>query len=165
MPRLVYQHWADAALSTLQIDKQRAQLYFDLFNTVRDRQPEEAQQCARIELAADESERAQLRADASVDLYSFMVFLFLQCFNKPSLRSPRAFRSEMWPGNEPASPEAAALQNLHNHHAHLPPQVSAALTHKAGEEPALRDFVKVWLAACARKTQIARPFAALPATD
>ncbi|XP_047419410.1 TBCC domain-containing protein 1 isoform X3 [Sciurus carolinensis] len=114
-PRLYWSTWRHIACGKLQLAKDLAWLYFEIFDSLSVRTPE-----ARLEwsevlsncMSEDEVEKQRNRL--SVDTLQFLLFLYIQQLNKVSLRT--SLIGEEWPSpkSRSQSPDLTEKSNCHN---------------------------------------------------
>ncbi|XP_009486268.2 TBCC domain-containing protein 1 [Pelecanus crispus] len=95
-PRLSWPRWRHIACGKLQLGRDLAWLYFELFHSLLRRDPPCRLEWAEAEAAcasADDLERE--RSKLSVDTLQFLLFLYVQQVNKVSLRT--SLIGEEWP--------------------------------------------------------------------
>ncbi|XP_028586710.2 TBCC domain-containing protein 1 [Podarcis muralis] len=87
-PHLSWPMWRHIACGKLQIEKDLAWLYFELFDSLVERTSEERLEWAEvISSCATEEEAEKQKNKLSVDTLQFLLFLYIQQLNKVSLRT------------------------------------------------------------------------------
>ncbi|XP_030311844.1 TBCC domain-containing protein 1 [Calypte anna] len=101
-PRLWWPRWRHIACGKLQLGRDLAWLYFELFHSLRRRDPPRRLEWAEVEAAcANVEELERERSKLSVDTLQFLLFLYVQQLNKVSLR--RSLVGEEWPSRRSRS--------------------------------------------------------------
>lgn len=114
-PRLYWPTWRHIACGKLQLAKDLAWLYFEIFDNLSERTPEERLEWSEIlSNCTTEDEVEKQRNQLSVDTLQFLLFLYIQQLNKISLRT--SLVGEEWPSprNRPKSPSPAERSSCHN---------------------------------------------------
>ncbi|XP_027506264.1 TBCC domain-containing protein 1 [Corapipo altera] len=102
-PRLRWPRWRHIACGKLQLDRDLAWLYFELFRGLLEPDPPRRLRWAEAEAScasAEELERE--RSKLSVDTLQFLLFLYVQQLHKVSLR--RSLLGDEWPSPRTTSP-------------------------------------------------------------
>ncbi|CAM5139278.1 unnamed protein product [Eretmochelys imbricata] len=95
-PRLFWPMWRHIACGKLQLAKDLAWLYFEIFGSLVERTPEEHLEWAEVVSSCkSEEELEKQRNKLSVDSLQFLLFLYIQQLNKVSLRT--SLIGEEWP--------------------------------------------------------------------
>nr|XP_056705851.1 TBCC domain-containing protein 1-like [Euleptes europaea]XP_056722789.1 TBCC domain-containing protein 1-like [Euleptes europaea] len=95
-PYLFWPMWRHIACGKLQLEKDLAWLYFELFDSLVERTAEERLEWAEVmSSCATEEEAEKQRNKLSVDTLQFLLFLYIQQLNKVSLRT--SLVGEEWP--------------------------------------------------------------------
>ncbi|XP_075412294.1 TBCC domain-containing protein 1 [Tenrec ecaudatus] len=95
-PRLYWSTWRRIACGKLQLAKDLAWLYFEVFDSLVVRPPEERLEWSEvISNCTSEEEVEQQRNQLSVDTLQFLLFLYIQQLNRVSLRT--SLIGEEWP--------------------------------------------------------------------
>ncbi|KAK4472682.1 hypothetical protein MN116_003912 [Schistosoma mekongi] len=104
--RLSYCVWKHVACNKLQLTEDLAWVLFYTCLTMSATQYENLKDIdERVFNAANLTEAERIRASQSVDLFTFVLFLYIQQINKISLRASAASASAEWPGNYSRSSE------------------------------------------------------------
>ncbi|XP_010622495.1 TBCC domain-containing protein 1 isoform X2 [Fukomys damarensis] len=114
-PRLYWSTWRHIACGKLQLAKDVAWLYFEIFDSLSMRSPEERLEWSEIlSNCISEDEIEKQRNQVSVDTLQFLLFLYIQQLNKVSLRT--SLIGEEWPSprNKSQSPDISVKSNCHN---------------------------------------------------
>lgn len=114
-PRLYWPTWRHIACGKLQLAKDLAWLYFEIFDNLSERTPEERLEWSEIlSNCTTKDEVEKQRNQLSVDTLQFLLFLYIQQLNKISLRT--SLIGEEWPSprNRPKSPSPAERSSCHN---------------------------------------------------
>lgn len=114
-PRLYWSTWRHIACGKLQLAKDLAWLYFEIFDNLSERTPEERLEWSEIlSNCTTKDEVEKQRNQLSVDTLRFLLFLYIQQLNKISLRT--SLIGEEWPSprNRPKSPSPAERSSCHN---------------------------------------------------
>lgn len=114
-PRLYWPTWRHIACGKLQLPKDLAWLYFEIFDNLSVRTPEERLEWSEIlSNCATEDEVEKQRNQLSVDTLQFLLFLYIQQLNKISLRT--SLIGEEWPSprGRPQSPSPTERPSCHN---------------------------------------------------
>lgn len=114
-PRLYWPTWRHIACGKLQLPKDLAWLYFEIFDNLSVRTPEERLEWSEIlSNCATEDEVEKQRNQLSVDTLQFLLFLYIQQLNKISLRT--SLIGEEWPSprGRPQSPSPTERPSGHN---------------------------------------------------
>lgn len=114
-PRLYWSTWRHIACGKLQLAKDLAWLYFEIFDNLSVRTPEERLEWSEIlSSCATEDEVEKQRNQLSVDTLQFLLFLYIQQLNKISLRT--SLIGEEWPSSRsrPQSPSPTERPSCHN---------------------------------------------------
>ncbi|XP_014440846.1 TBCC domain-containing protein 1 isoform X2 [Tupaia chinensis] len=114
-PRLSWSAWRHIACGKLQLAKDLAWLYFEIFDSLSVRTPEERLEWSEVmSNCTSEDEVEKQRNQLSVDTLQFLLFLYIQQFNKVSLRT--SLIGEEWPSprHRSPSPDLAEKSNCHN---------------------------------------------------
>ncbi|XP_028635533.1 TBCC domain-containing protein 1 [Grammomys surdaster] len=113
-PRLYWPTWRHIACGKLQLAKDLAWLYFEIFDNLSVRTPEERLEWSEIlSNCATEDEVEKQRSQLSVDTLQFLLFLYIQQLNKISLRT--SLIGEEWPSprSRPQSPSPPERPSCH----------------------------------------------------
>ncbi|XP_052013948.1 TBCC domain-containing protein 1 isoform X2 [Apodemus sylvaticus] len=114
-PRLYWSTWRHIACGKLQLAKDLAWLYFEIFDNLSVRTPEERLEWSEIlSNCVTEDEVEKQRNQLSVDTLQFLLFLYIQQINKISLRT--SLIGEEWPSprSRPQSPSPTERPSCHN---------------------------------------------------
>ncbi|XP_005071758.1 TBCC domain-containing protein 1 isoform X1 [Mesocricetus auratus] len=114
-PRLYWATWRHIACGKLQLAKELAWLYFEIFDNLSVKTPEERLEWSEIlSNCMTEDEVEKQRNQLSVDTLQFLLFLYIQQLNKLSLRT--SLIGEEWPGprSRPQSPSLTERPSCHN---------------------------------------------------
>ncbi|XP_039097586.1 TBCC domain-containing protein 1 [Hyaena hyaena] len=114
-PRLSWSTWRHIACGKLQLAKDLAWLYFEIFDSLAVKTPEERLEWSEIlSNCMSEDEVEKQRNQLSVDTLQFLLFLYMQQLNKVSLRT--SLIGEEWPSprNRSQSPDLAEKSSCHN---------------------------------------------------
>ncbi|XP_034371698.1 TBCC domain-containing protein 1 isoform X2 [Arvicanthis niloticus] len=114
-PRLYWPTWRHIACGKLQLARDLAWLYFEIFDNLSVRTPEERLEWSEIlSNCATEDEVEKQRNQLSVDTLQFLLFLYIQQLNKISLRT--SLIGEEWPSprSRPQSPSSTERPSCHN---------------------------------------------------
>ncbi|GAB1300140.1 TBCC domain-containing protein 1 [Apodemus speciosus] len=114
-PRLYWSAWRHIACGKLQLAKDLAWLYFEIFDNLSVRTPEERLEWSEIlSNCTTEDEVEKQRNQLSVDTLQFLLFLYIQQLNKISLRT--SLIGEEWPSSRsrPQSPSPTERPSCHN---------------------------------------------------
>ncbi|XP_051006723.1 TBCC domain-containing protein 1 isoform X2 [Acomys russatus] len=114
-PRLYWSTWRRIACGKLQLAKDLAWLYFEIFDNLSVRTPEERLEWSEIlSNCTTEDEIEKQRNKLSVDTLQFLLFLYIQQLNKLSLRT--SLIGEEWPSprGRPQSPSLAERPSCHS---------------------------------------------------
>ncbi|XP_044532420.1 TBCC domain-containing protein 1 [Gracilinanus agilis] len=114
-PRLFWATWRHIACGKLQLAKDIAWLYFEIFDSLMVRPPEERLEWAElVSNCSCEEEVEKERNKLSVDTLQFLLFLYIQQLNKVSLRT--SLIGEEWPSprNRSPSPDLSGKSVCHN---------------------------------------------------
>ncbi|EGW01990.1 TBCC domain-containing protein 1 [Cricetulus griseus] len=114
-PRLYWSTWRHIACGKLQLAKELAWLYFEIFDNLSVRTPEERLEWSEIlSNCMTEDEVEKQRNQLSVDTLQFLLFLYIQQLNKISLRT--SLIGEEWPSprSRPQSPSLTERPSCHN---------------------------------------------------
>ncbi|CAH8449475.1 unnamed protein product [Schistosoma turkestanicum] len=104
--RLSYSVWKHVACNKLQLTEDLAWVLFHTCLTMSATQYEKLKDVdERIFNAANVSDAERIRASQSVDLFTFVLFLYIQQINKISLRASAVSASAEWPGSYSRSSE------------------------------------------------------------
>ncbi|XP_066542269.1 TBCC domain-containing protein 1 [Hoplias malabaricus] len=106
-PRLGWHMWRHIACGKLQLAEELAWLYFETFDLLSSRSPEEKLEWAEA-LSQSQSAREidRQRSKLCVDTLQFVLFLYLQQLNRVSLRS--SLIGEEWPSPRARSPSSSS---------------------------------------------------------
>ncbi|XP_066476273.1 TBCC domain-containing protein 1 isoform X2 [Tiliqua scincoides] len=97
-PFLSWPMWRHIACGKLQLEKDLAWLYFELFDSLVERTPEKRLEWAEvISSCATEEETEKQKNKLTVDTLQFLLFLYIQQLNKFSLRT--SLIGEEWPSS------------------------------------------------------------------
>ncbi|XP_036880108.2 TBCC domain-containing protein 1 isoform X3 [Manis javanica] len=113
-PRLYWSTWRHIACGKLQLTKDLAWLYFEIFDSLVVKTPEERLEWSEIlSNCMSEEEVEKQRNQLSVDTLQFLLFLYIQQLNKVSLRT--SLIGEEWPGprNRSQSPDLTEKSSCH----------------------------------------------------
>lgn len=113
-PRLYWSTWRHIACGKLQLAKDVAWLYFEIFDNLSVRTPEERLEWSEIlSNCTTEDEVEKQRNQLSVDTLQFLLFLYIQQLNKISLRT--SLIGEEWPSSRsrPQSPSPTERPSCH----------------------------------------------------
>uniref|UniRef100_A0ACB8F9T3 TBCC domain-containing protein 1 n=1 Tax=Sphaerodactylus townsendi TaxID=933632 RepID=A0ACB8F9T3_9SAUR len=95
-PHLFWPMWRHIACGKLQLEKDLAWLYFELFDSLVERTAEKRLEWAEVmSNCATEEEAEKQRSKLSVNTLQFLLFLYIQQLNKVSLRT--SLIGEEWP--------------------------------------------------------------------
>ncbi|XP_005999142.1 TBCC domain-containing protein 1 isoform X2 [Latimeria chalumnae] len=95
-PRLLWPMWKHIACGKLQLAGDLAWIYFETFDSLVERTPEQRLEWAEaVSLCSSEEEIEKLKNKLSVDTLQFLLFLYIQQLNKVSLRT--SLIGEEWP--------------------------------------------------------------------
>ncbi|KAK1797728.1 hypothetical protein P4O66_008095 [Electrophorus voltai] len=116
-PRLGWHMWRHIACGKLQLPEDLAWLYFETFDLLAPRSPEEKLEWAEaLSQCQSPRELDRQRSKLSVDTLHFLLFLYLQQLNRVSLRT--SLIGEEWPSPRSRSPasfsEREAKTSSHN---------------------------------------------------
>lgn len=114
-PRLYWSTWRHIACGKLQLAKELAWLYFEIFDSLSVKTPEERLEWSEVlSNCVSEDEIEKQRNQLSVDTLQFLLFLYIQQLNKVSLRS--SLIGEEWPSprNRSQSPNLTEISSCHN---------------------------------------------------
>ncbi|XP_070438596.1 TBCC domain-containing protein 1 isoform X2 [Equus przewalskii] len=114
-PRLYWSTWRHIACGKLQLAKDLAWLYFEIFDSLAVKTPEERLEWSEIlSNCMTEDEVEKQRNQLSVDTLQFLLFLYIQQLNKVSLRT--SLIGEEWPSprNRSQSPDLTEKSSCHN---------------------------------------------------
>ncbi|XP_040858798.1 TBCC domain-containing protein 1 isoform X1 [Ochotona curzoniae] len=114
-PRLSWSTWRRIACGKLQLPKELAWLYFEIFDGLVVKTPEERLEWSELlSNCTSEDEIEKQRSQLSVDTLQFLLFLYIQQLNKVSLRT--SLIGEEWPSprNRAQSPDPTEKPNCHN---------------------------------------------------
>lgn len=114
-PRLYWPTWRHIACGKLQLAKDLAWLYFEIFDNLSVRTPEERLEWSELlSNCTTEDEVEKQRNQLSVDTLQFLLFLYIQQLNKISLRT--SLIGEEWPSSRsrPQSPSPTERPSCHN---------------------------------------------------
>ncbi|XP_072496473.1 TBCC domain-containing protein 1 [Notamacropus eugenii] len=114
-PRLFWPTWRHIACGKLQLAKDIAWLYFEIFDSLVPRTPEERLEWADLMSSCTcEEDMEKQRSKLSVDTFQFLLFLYIQQLNKVSLRT--SLIGEEWPSprNRSPSPDLTGKSICHN---------------------------------------------------
>ncbi|XP_074045640.1 TBCC domain-containing protein 1 [Macrotis lagotis] len=114
-PRLFWPTWRHIACGKLQLAKDIAWLYFEIFDSLVPRTPEERLEWAElVSSCACEEDVEKQRSKLSVDTLQFLLFLYIQQLSKVSLRT--SLIGEEWPSprNRSPSPDLTGKSICHN---------------------------------------------------
>ncbi|XP_026851937.2 TBCC domain-containing protein 1 isoform X1 [Electrophorus electricus] len=116
-PRLGWHMWRHIACGKLQLPEDLAWLYFETFDLLAPRSPEEKLEWAEaLSQCQSPRELDRQRSKLSVDTLHFLLFLYLQQLNRVSLRT--SLIGEEWPSPRSRSPasfsEREAKASSHN---------------------------------------------------
>ncbi|XP_068945482.1 TBCC domain-containing protein 1 [Petaurus breviceps papuanus] len=114
-PRLFWPTWRHIACGKLQLAKDIAWLYFEIFDSLVPRTPEERLEWAELVSSCTcEEDVEKQRSKLSVDTFQFLLFLYIQQLNKVSLRT--SLIGEEWPSprNRSPSPDLTGKSICHN---------------------------------------------------
>ncbi|XP_015355446.1 TBCC domain-containing protein 1 isoform X2 [Marmota marmota marmota] len=114
-PRLYWSTWRHIACGKLQLAKDLAWLYFEVFDSLSVRTPEKRLEWSEIlSNCMSEDEVEKQRNQLSVDTLQFLLFLYIQQLNKVSLRT--SLIGEEWPSprSRSQSPDLTEKSNCHN---------------------------------------------------
>ncbi|TNN07841.1 TBCC domain-containing protein isoform 2, partial [Schistosoma japonicum] len=104
--RLCYSVWKHVACNKLQLAEDLAWALFHTCLTMSTTQFEKLKDTdEKVFNAANIAEAERIRASQSVDLFTFVIFLYIQQINKISLRASAVSASAEWPGNYSRSSE------------------------------------------------------------
>ncbi|KAK2505224.1 hypothetical protein MC885_011148 [Smutsia gigantea] len=113
-PRLYWSTWRHIACGKLQLAKDLAWLYFEIFDSLAVKTPEERLEWSEIlSNCMSEEEVEKQRNQLSVDTLQFLLFLYIQQLNKVSLRT--SLIGEEWPSprNRSQSPDLSEKSSCH----------------------------------------------------
>ncbi|ELK37404.1 TBCC domain-containing protein 1 [Myotis davidii] len=114
-PRLYWSTWRHIACGKLQLAKDLEWLYFEIFDSLAVKTPEERLEWSEIlSSCTTEDEVERQRNQLSVDTLQFLLFLYIQQLNKVSLRT--SLIGEEWPSprNRSQSPDLTEKSSCHN---------------------------------------------------
>ncbi|XP_021065119.1 TBCC domain-containing protein 1 [Mus pahari] len=114
-PRLYWPTWRHIACGKLQLAKDLAWLYFEIFDNLSVRTPEERLEWSEIlSNCTTEDEVEKQRSQLYVDTLQFLLFLYIQQLNRISLRT--SLIGEEWPSprSRPQSPSPTERPSCHN---------------------------------------------------
>lgn len=114
-PRLYWSTWRHIACGKLQLAKDVAWLYFEIFEGLAVKTPEERLEWSELlSNCTSEDEVEKQRNQLSVDTLQFLLFLYIQQLNKVSLRT--SLIGEEWPSprSRPQSPDLTENSNAHS---------------------------------------------------
>ncbi|XP_054569790.1 TBCC domain-containing protein 1 isoform X3 [Eptesicus fuscus] len=114
-PRLYWPTWRHIACGKLQLAKDLAWLYFEIFDSLAVKTAEERLEWSEIlSNCTSEDEVERQRNQLSVDTLQFLLFLYIQQLNKVSLRT--SLIGEEWPSprNRSQSPDLTEKSSCHN---------------------------------------------------
>ncbi|XP_002758258.1 TBCC domain-containing protein 1 [Callithrix jacchus] len=114
-PRLYWSTWRHIACGKLQLAKDLAWLYFEIFDSLSAKAPEERLEWSEVlSNCTSEEEVEKQRNQLSVDTLQFLLFLYIQQLNKVSLRT--SLIGEEWPSskNRSQSPDLTEKSNCLN---------------------------------------------------
>ncbi|XP_036624975.1 TBCC domain-containing protein 1 [Trichosurus vulpecula] len=114
-PRLFWPTWKHIACGKLQLAKDIAWLYFEIFDSLVPRTPEERLEWAELVSSCTcEEDVEKQRSKLSVNTFQFLLFLYIQQLNKVSLRT--SLIGEEWPSprNRSPSPDLTGKSTCHN---------------------------------------------------
>nr|XP_010335996.1 TBCC domain-containing protein 1 isoform X2 [Saimiri boliviensis boliviensis] len=114
-PRLYWSTWRHIACGKLQLAKDLAWLYFEIFDSLSAKTPEERLEWSEVlSNCTSEEEVEKQRNQLSVDTLQFLLFLYIQQLNKVSLRT--SLIGEEWPSpkNRSQSPDLTEKSNCLN---------------------------------------------------
>lgn len=114
-PRLSWSTWRHIACGKLQLAKELAWLYFEIFDNLSVRTPEERLEWSEILSSCTTAEAVEKqRSQLSVDTLQFLLFLYIQQLNKISLRT--SLIGEEWPSSRsrPQSPSLTERASCHS---------------------------------------------------
>ncbi|XP_065396411.1 TBCC domain-containing protein 1 isoform X2 [Macaca fascicularis] len=114
-PRLYWSTWRHIACGKLQLAKDLAWLYFEIFDSLSVKTPEERLEWSEVlSNCLSEEEVEKQRNQLSVDTLQFLLFLYIQQLNKVSLRT--SLIGEEWPSprSRSQSPDLTEKSNCHN---------------------------------------------------
>ncbi|XP_044107884.1 TBCC domain-containing protein 1 isoform X2 [Neovison vison] len=114
-PRLYWSTWRHIACGKLQLAKDLAWLYFEIFDSLAVKTPEERLEWSEIlSNCMSEDEIEKQRNKLSVNTLQFLLFLYIQQLNKVSLRT--SLIGEEWPSprNRSQSPDLTEKSSCHN---------------------------------------------------
>ncbi|XP_036060080.1 TBCC domain-containing protein 1 [Onychomys torridus] len=114
-PRLYWSTWRHIACGKLQLAKELAWLYFEIFDNLSVRTPEERLEWSEVlSNCTTEEEVEKKRNQLSVDTLQFLLFLYIQQLNKISLRT--SLIGEEWPSprSRPQSPNLTERTSCNN---------------------------------------------------
>lgn len=113
-PRLYWSTWRHIACGKLQLAKDLAWLYFEIFDGFIVKTPEERLEWSEIvSSCTSEDEIEKQRNQLSVDTLQFLLFLYIQQLNKVSLR--KSLIGEEWPSSRDRS-QFPDLTERSSHH-------------------------------------------------
>ncbi|XP_069721339.1 TBCC domain-containing protein 1 [Phaenicophaeus curvirostris] len=102
-PRLPWPRWRHIACGKLQLRREIAWLYFQLFHSLLHPDPPRRLERAEAEAACGSAEELERqRSELSVDTLQFLLFLYIQQVNKVSLRC--SLIGEEWPSPRTKAP-------------------------------------------------------------
>ncbi|RXM27800.1 TBCC domain-containing protein 1 [Acipenser ruthenus] len=102
-PRLCWPMWRHIACGKLQLPDELAWVYFETFDLMAERSPEERLEWAEaVSQCSTREELNRLRHKLSVDTLQFLLFLYTQQLNRVSLRT--SLIGEEWPSPRARSP-------------------------------------------------------------
>ncbi|XP_030717099.1 TBCC domain-containing protein 1 isoform X1 [Globicephala melas] len=114
-PRLYWSTWRHIACGKLQLAKDLAWLYFEIFDSLAVKTPKERLEWSEIlSNCMSEDEVEKQRNQLSVDTLQFLLFLYIQQLNKVSLRT--SLIGEEWPSprHRSQSPDLTEKSSCHN---------------------------------------------------
>ncbi|XP_012662390.1 TBCC domain-containing protein 1 [Otolemur garnettii] len=113
-PRLYWSTWRHIACGKLQLAKDLAWLYFEIFDSLSMKTPEKRLEWSEVlSNCTSEDEVEKQRNQLSVDTLQFLLFLYIQQLNKVSLRT--SLIGEEWPSprNRSQSPDLTEKSSCH----------------------------------------------------
>uniref|UniRef100_H0X3A5 TBCC domain-containing protein 1 n=1 Tax=Otolemur garnettii TaxID=30611 RepID=H0X3A5_OTOGA len=114
-PRLYWSTWRHIACGKLQLAKDLAWLYFEIFDSLSMKTPEKRLEWSEVlSNCTSEDEVEKQRNQLSVDTLQFLLFLYIQQLNKVSLRT--SLIGEEWPSprNRSQSPDLTEKSSCHS---------------------------------------------------
>ncbi|XP_004834890.1 TBCC domain-containing protein 1 isoform X1 [Heterocephalus glaber] len=114
-PRMYWSTWRHIACGKLQLAKDVAWLYFEIFDSLSMRSPEERLEWSEIlSNCISENEIEKQRNQVSVDTLQFLLFLYIQQLNRVSLRT--SLIGEEWPSprNRSQPPDPSEKSKCHH---------------------------------------------------